>query len=39
MREINAQQITEVVRRLCIDANRHLPQDMKKILERFICPS
>ena len=33
MREINAQQITEVVRRLCIDANRHLPQDMKNQIE------
>ena len=33
MREINAQQITEVVRRLCIDANRHLPQDMKNRIE------
>lgn len=29
MREISADQITEAVRRLCIDANRHLPQDMK----------
>ena len=33
MREINAQQITEVVRRLCIDANCHLPQDMKNRIE------
>jgi len=33
MREIRAQQITEVVRRLCIDANRHLPQDMKDRIE------
>ena len=33
MREINAQQITEVVRRLCIDANRPLPQDMKNRIE------
>ena len=33
MREINAQQITEVVRRLCIDANRHLPQDIKNRIE------
>ena len=33
MREINAQKITEVVRRLCIDANRHLPQDMKNRIE------
>ena len=29
MREIQATQITEVVKRLCIDANCHLPQDMK----------
>ena len=29
MREIQATQITEVVKRLCIEANCHLPQDMK----------
>lgn len=29
MREINASRITEVVKKLCIDANCHLPQDMK----------
>ncbi len=29
MREINAGQITEVVRRLCIEANCHLPGDVK----------
>ena len=29
MREIQASQITEVVKRLCIEANCHLPQDMK----------
>ena len=29
MREISAEQITQVVRRLCIEANCHLPQDMK----------
>jgi len=33
MREISAQQITEVVRRLCIEANCHLPQDMKDCIE------
>ena len=33
MREISAQQITEVVRRLCIEANCHLPQDMKTRIE------
>lgn len=34
MREINAQQITEVVKRLCIEANCHLPQDMKACIEQ-----
>ena len=29
MREIQASQITEVVKRLCVEANCHLPQDMK----------
>ena len=29
MREIQAQQITEVVKKLCIEANCHLPQDVK----------
>ena len=29
MREISAKTITEVVKRLCIEANCHLPQDMK----------
>ncbi len=29
MREISAQAITETVKRLCIEANCHLPQDMK----------
>ncbi len=29
MREIAAEQITQVVRRLCIDANCHLPEDVK----------
>lgn len=33
MREISAQQITETVKRLCIEANRHLPQDMKERIE------
>ena len=33
MREISAQQITEVVKRLCIEANCHLPQDMKNRIE------
>lgn len=34
MREINAQQITETVKRLCIEANCHLPQDMKACIEQ-----
>ena len=29
MREISAVQITEVIKRLCIEANCHLPQDLK----------
>ena len=33
MREISALQITEVVKRLCIEANCHLPGDMKKCIE------
>lgn len=33
MREISAEQITQVVRRLCIEANCHLPQDMKGHIE------
>lgn len=33
MREIPAARITEVIRRLCIDANCHLPQDVKSRIE------
>ena len=33
MREISAAQITEVVKRLCIEANCHLPQDVKRCIE------
>ena len=33
MRTINAQQITEVVSRLCVEANNHLPGDMKARIE------
>ena len=33
MREISAQKITEVVKRLCIEANCHLPQDVKNCIE------
>ena len=29
MREINAAQITEVIAKLCIEANEHLPEDVK----------
>lgn len=29
MREISAARVTEVVRRLCIESNRHLPRDVK----------
>ena len=34
MREISAEKITEVVRRLCISANNHLPQDVKDCIEQ-----
>jgi len=33
MREISAAKITEVVKRLCIEANCHLPQDVKTCIE------
>ncbi len=33
MREICAQKITETVRRLCIEANCHLPQDVKDCIQ------
>ena len=33
MREISAGQITAVVARLCVEANCHLPQDMKRCIE------
>ena len=33
MREIEAKQITDVVAKLCIEANCHLPQDMKNRIE------
>ena len=32
MRELCAEQITQVVKRLCIEANRHLPQDVKSCI-------
>ncbi len=34
MREIEVAKITEVVERLCIDANNHLPADVKAAIER-----
>ena len=33
MREIAAKQITETVKKLCIEANCHLPQDVKNCIE------
>jgi len=33
MREISAQQITDVVKKLCIEANCHLPKDVKSCIE------
>jgi fumarate hydratase subunit alpha len=34
VREIQAERITEVVRRLCISANNHLPEDVKHCIEK-----
>ena len=34
MREISAERITETVKRLCIEANCHLPQDMKDCIQK-----
>ena len=34
MREIQAQQITDVVERLCIEANEHLPGDIQNAIRR-----
>lgn len=33
MREINVEEITRTVERLCIESNYYLPQDVKKALE------
>ena len=33
MREISAARITEVVARLCVEANNHLPEDVKHCIE------
>ena len=32
MRELSAQMITDVIKRLCVEANCHLPQDMKNCI-------
>ena len=34
MREINVQQITDVVEKLCIEANNHLPEDVKGAIRK-----
>jgi len=34
MREINVAQITEVIARLCIEANTHLPEDVKGVIKK-----
>lgn len=33
MREINVKQITDVVERLCIEANEHLPEDVQRAIQ------
>ena len=33
MREIQASQITDAVERLCIEANEHLPEDVKEVIK------
>lgn len=35
MREISSQKITEVVKKLCIEANYNLPEDIEKSLKKF----
>lgn len=35
IREIHAQQITEVVEKLCIEANQQLPEDIQKSIRKF----
>ena len=34
MREIHVSQITDVIERLCIEANNHLPEDVKCAIRR-----
>lgn len=36
MREINVEEITKLVERLCIESNYYLPQDVKKALEHAL---
>ncbi len=36
MREINVEEITKVVEKLCIESNYYLPQDVKKALEEAL---
>lgn len=35
MREISSEKITEIVKKLCIEANYNLPEDIEKSLEKF----
>ncbi len=35
MREIDVQQITDVVEKLCIEANNHLPEDVKCAIKKL----
>ena len=37
MREIQASQITDVVEKLCIEANEHLPKDVKDAIKSMPC--
>ena len=36
IREVNVSQLTDVVERLCIEANEHLPSDVKCAIEHFL---
>ena len=37
MREIDVKQITDVVEKLCIEANEHLPEDVKCAIKNCRC--
>ena len=37
MREINVSTLTDVIERLCIEANEHLPEDVKMRDPRLPC--